>query len=234
MPATSDQANGLLDLVRILAWPALILYLSTQFRDAITALLKPPESGQSTVKIGTGGIEITRIASSVASVAVAAGVQAGKEGTDASQEQIAGSISHAVATSLGLAPKQTIARRILWVDDNPPNNMLLAKSFRDLGIEVTEARSTDDAVKLLEGNQKFGLIITDMSRQLDREAGLILLKCLRERNIGLPTIIYAARWAQQNKGREQELGVALITNNPSAVYAFVLRTLTSDVSVHIS
>jgi CheY-like chemotaxis protein len=225
MSVTSDHANSLLELVRVLVWPALILYLSIQFRGAITALVKPPEAGQSTVKIGMGGLEITRIASSVASVAIAAGVQVGREGTDVSQEQIARSISHAVATSLDSAPRRTTARRILWVDDHPPNNGLLAKSFRDLGIEVTEALSTDDAIRLLERDQKFGLIITDMSRPPDREAGLTLLRRLREKNIAAPTVIYAARWAQENRGREQELGAALITNDPSAVYAFALRTV---------
>lgn len=228
MPVTSDYASSLLELVRILIWPALILYLSIQFRGAITALIKPPESGQSTVKIGMGGVEITRIASSVAAVAVAAGVQAGKEGTDVPQEQIAGSISHAVAASLGSTSRQMAARRILWVDNNPPNNALLARSFRDLGIEVIEVRATDDAVRLLEKDRTFDLMITDMSRPPDREAGLTLLQRLREKNIRLPTVIYAARWAQEHRGKEQEFGAALITNDPSAVYAFALRALTSE------
>lgn len=232
MPATPDNPNSLLELLRILIWPALILYLSIQFRGAIIALIKPPESGQSTVKIGMGGVEITRIASSVASVAVAAGVQAGKEGTDVPQEQIAGSISHAVAASLGSAPSQIAARRILWVDDNPPNNALLAKSFRDLGIEVIEVRATDDAVRLLEKSRKFDLVITDMSRPPDQEAGLTLLQHMREWNVRLPTVIYAARWAQEHQGKEQEFGAALITNNPSAVYAFALRALSSERSLH--
>jgi CheY-like chemotaxis protein len=49
--------------------------------------------------------------------------------------------------------------RVLWVDDEPHNNVLLINAFQDLGIRVFLATSTDQALMLGSGPVKSDLAL---------------------------------------------------------------------------
>lgn len=84
-------------------------------------------------------------------------------------------------------------RSILWVDDHPENNAMLAESWRRDGADVEIARSTSEALRLL-GGRAFGLIISDMGRReadVDvPDAGLQLLAKVRAMNTSVPFVLY--------------------------------------------
>lgn len=83
--------------------------------------------------------------------------------------------------------------RILWVDDIPENNAYLSALFRELGMVVDEATSTDEALNLLD-RHAYDLVISDIARGTDEQSGMKMLQAFRNRGISLPVIIHAARF----------------------------------------
>jgi CheY-like chemotaxis protein len=91
------------------------------------------------------------------------------------------------------APTGPALRSILWVDDHPENNAVLADSWRRDGAHVEIARSTTEALQLLESHA-YGLIISDMGRQESGvdvpDAGLRLLTKFRMTDPVTPFVLY--------------------------------------------
>lgn len=87
----------------------------------------------------------------------------------------------------------TPPRSVLWVDDHPENNAMLAESWRRDGAEVEIARSTSEALRML-GGRTFGLVISDMGRHESDvdvpDAGLQLLTRVRAMNPIVPFVLY--------------------------------------------
>ncbi|MEV4159147.1 response regulator [Nonomuraea dietziae] len=83
--------------------------------------------------------------------------------------------------------------RILWVDDLPEGNSHLIALFRQLGMVVDEVTSTDDALVHIDRNG-YDLVISDIHRETDGQAGIKMLHAFRARGISLPVIIHAARF----------------------------------------
>jgi CheY-like chemotaxis protein len=80
--------------------------------------------------------------------------------------------------------------RILWVDDKPESNVYERKALEKIGYEFTTVVSTAQALDLLS-KEKFAVIISDMGRQDDLQAGYGLLAAIRERGISTPFFIYS-------------------------------------------
>ncbi|PUB28749.1 response regulator receiver domain-containing protein [Promicromonospora sp. AC04] len=99
---------------------------------------------------------------------------------------------HTVPGGLPTTSRPT-PRSILWVDDHPENNAVLADSWRRDGADVKIARSTSEAMRLLEG-RRYGLIISDMGRRESDvevpDAGLRLLANVRATDPGTPFVLY--------------------------------------------
>ena len=180
-------------------------------------------SNQTSLKL-PGGIELNlnRVAASAAAAGAALGKQAAEQNEPVPADAVQ-NIADAVSAAHSTDRRQFREVRVLWVDDNPSNNATLVNAFENLGIRVFQASSTDEAKRILS-KDTYDVIISDMSRPPDSEAGKTLLKYLREQNITTPVIIYA-RWARQHRGEEQTLGVAAITNDPSVVYSTVLHAV---------
>ncbi|MFB9525128.1 response regulator [Nonomuraea roseola] len=83
--------------------------------------------------------------------------------------------------------------RILWVDDLPGGNSYLTALFRQLGMVVDEVTSTDEALAHLNRNA-YDLVISDIHREMDGQAGIKMLHTFRARGINLPVVIHAARF----------------------------------------
>jgi CheY-like chemotaxis protein len=92
-----------------------------------------------------------------------------------------------------LERRATPPRSILWVDDHPENNAVLADSWRRDGAHVETARSTSEALQLL-GDHAYGLIISDMGRHESGtdvpDAGLRLLAKVRTNDPLTPFVLY--------------------------------------------
>jgi len=116
----------------------------------------------------------------------------------------------------------------LWVDDNPTNNVMLKQSVENLlGLEFDLSLSTEDALRKLQSNKKYDVIISDMGRHPDRQAGYTLLSKIKELKIDTPPyIIYAAgAGIPQNKEKAKNLGAFDSTNSPQELLQLVKEAL---------
>lgn len=70
-------------------------------------------------------------------------------------------------------------KRILWVDDHPDNNSAVIDLLSDMGIVVIAVTSDDAMMKLLDSGMAVDIIVTDGTRDQDRqgERGPALKKC---------------------------------------------------------
>ena len=79
--------------------------------------------------------------------------------------------------------------RILWIDDVPTNNQNEEQMFRQLNVEVEFATSSKEAFQKLKKND-YDLILSDMSRGDESDAGIKFLEDYREQKNKLPVIFY--------------------------------------------
>src|SRR6266545_3666210 len=91
-------------------------------------------------------------------------------------------------------PPSSVAS-VLWVDDFPKNNSYFVEQLTNLGIKVDLALTTSEGLSLF-GRRKYSCVISDMGRHEDdaenSDAGLDLLKAIRERNAQIPFIIFCS------------------------------------------
>jgi CheY-like chemotaxis protein len=210
----------IIDLLGTVIWPVFGIFAILMFRGPLADLLQ--RSNQTSLKL-PGGIELNlnRVAASAAAAGAALGKQAAEENQTVPEKAFQ-NIAEGIAAAHSTERRQQA--RILWVDDNPPNNRSLVNAFQSLGIQVFEALDTEEA-KHMFSQGSYDVIITDMGRPSSPEAGKALVSYLKEQNITTPVIIYAARWARQHRGEEKNLGVAAITNDPSMVYSTALQLI---------
>jgi DNA-binding NtrC family response regulator len=101
-------------------------------------------------------------------------------------------------------------KRVLWVDDNPGNNLHEAGVLAKLQIDVVTERSTDEAMRRLATDvEGFDLVISDWDRPAEgADAGLRLLQRLRAEGHGLPVIYYHGAHGAQRAGRARRASAA--------------------------
>lgn len=104
------------------------------------------------------------------------------------------------------------SNRILWVDDYPINNESVVNLFENKNIRFDIALTTKQGLELYK-SELYDLIITDMGRGDESDAGLSLLKELRLLHCQIPIIVYASRRAIDRYGDESlRLGAYIVTN----------------------
>ena len=97
-------------------------------------------------------------------------------------------------------PGMGAPRTVLWVDNNPDNNILERHAMETYNIRFELARSTDEALAKLD-NARFDAVISDMGRPWDHQAGYTLLDNLRGKGDTTPYFIYSAT---NSPGRQRE------------------------------
>jgi CheY-like chemotaxis protein len=82
---------------------------------------------------------------------------------------------------------------ILWVDDNPTNNIPSQQFFERAGAKIEYALSTEDALSIIreKGLGGFDLVITDMGRGSNPRAGVDLLRELGKMQFPAPVIVFS-------------------------------------------
>lgn len=110
-------------------------------------------------------------------------------------------------------------RTILWVDDRPDANALESAKFKDDGYDVIRSPSTNDAIGRLSAGLQPSIIISDMGRVEDgvliSDAGLRLLKSVRESGNSVPFFFYTSSHSAQRLGqRAKDEGANGITSSP--------------------
>lgn len=127
---------------------------------------------------------------------------------------------HGYAATDDRYAKQPLA--VLWVDDHPEDNAVLAEQIRDGGARVDVARTTNEALDRLS-HRHYRLIISDMARQengsYDPGAGLTLLRDLRDVGIETPVVVYCSQQSRQRHG-QAALEAGAVTVTDSSVHLF--------------
>jgi CheY-like chemotaxis protein len=100
-------------------------------------------------------------------------------------------------------PKETRSLRVLLVDDDILVSMGATDMLLDLGHSVTEAQSGAHALKLLETDSPFDIVVTDYA--MPGMNGFELAQRIKERNPKLP-IILATGYAELPADRSIEFG----------------------------
>lgn len=107
---------------------------------------------------------------------------------------------------------RTRRNRILWVDDYPINNESVVNLFEDKGIWFDIALTTRQGLEFFK-NELYDLVITDMGRGDQSDAGLSFLKELKLLRCKIPVIVYSSHGAIERYGDEAlRLGAYKVTN----------------------
>lgn len=116
--------------------------------------------------------------------------------------------------------------RILWVDDIESDIVNDVNRCKALGAAIEHAVSTAEGLAAL-GSQSYDLVISDMTRRRDPEAGFDLLSRMRERGIGTPLIFYSFHFPQSPLSRRRALqaGAFACTNSPTELLDRILEAL---------
>jgi CheY-like chemotaxis protein len=103
-------------------------------------------------------------------------------------------------------------RRLLWVDDQPTNNVLEMKALEGLGFRIDMVVSTDEAIHDIAKAGKYDVIISDMSRPDDNEGGKTLIRKLREIGDETPVIVYSSNESPKFESDMKEVGAFAVTH----------------------
>lgn len=222
-------------LVAALAWPIVILFLVMRFRGPLATLTRPLLQGvQDRLASGGGGeasIAFAGVSFSgkidAASVLVeTAAAQPGVAGGRVSANEARRDLAEVIPNAIVAATVESSA--ILWVDDRPENNRFVADAFRKLGVAVTLAVSTRQAMELVAINA-FDVIVSDMGRQetgqYNGRAGYELLSQLRDTGLNVPFFIYAGSNLREHKDEATRRGAQGSTNRPSELITLVTSAL---------
>jgi CheY-like chemotaxis protein len=83
--------------------------------------------------------------------------------------------------------------KMLWVDDRPEGNVPLVELFRTAGMHIDAALSTEEATPLFR-RRPYDIIISDLDRDGDRQAGIKMLRVLDQYGIDVPVLIYTGQF----------------------------------------
>jgi CheY-like chemotaxis protein len=128
------------------------------------------------------------------------------------------------AESFSKDPAEDWHNKILWVDDNPDNNVHERQAMESMGLEFTLALSTEEALTILS-RQRFAAIISDMGRKEGTREGYLLLEAIRAKDKSTPFFIYAGSQAPQHQREAALRGAQGTTNIPAELVEMVVRAL---------
>lgn len=202
--------NGVAEVVNAvagLAWPLIVALVLWRLMPSIKKIV---ESRSFTVKVGQTELTVQELSQKF--IATTADIQA--------------SVGQGEAAD---ATPQPQLNRILWVDDRPSNNTYQVAQLQALGVDVEPATSTREGLNaLLRAGVSFDAVISDLGRDepggFNPDAGLDLIRQVRERGLQTPIFIYGTKRAV---ARSQEIAAAGgngVTNSATELFA-QLRTV---------
>lgn len=216
--------DAITKLLNVLIWPGVIIFILIRFgrdlRDFITSL------GELSLK-GAGFEASLKRKQAEAAAALAAAAVSRSDGT--ASPEVAAREAKAAAEVVAESVTPRAIRRlqrstVLWVDDRPKNNTYERQALEALGINFVLATSTEEALDKLN-RQHFDLIISDMGRPPDPQAGYTLLDTLRSSGNRTPFIIYAGSRAPEYIAEARRRGAIGCANNPGDLFEMVLFAL---------
>lgn len=115
--------------------------------------------------------------------------------------------------------------RILWVDDYPINNEAVINLFSAIDIQFDIAISTKQGIEMYKQGV-YDMIITDMGRGDESDAGLSLIKGLKSLGCQIPIIVYASCRAIAMYGEDAiQLGAYAVINGIGNIISLIYDIL---------
>jgi CheY-like chemotaxis protein len=220
--AASDMVSSIAALVSAIAWPVVFVVVFLRFGPPLGRFLADHSDSffSRLDKLSLEGAGV-RVSAEAATVDLTnAAVKAARSEPDNAPVDV-----KEIAASVERAAEMTATRRppeILWVDDRPGNNINERSALASLGMRCTLALSTDEALEKLRGSH-FDVVISDMGRPPDPQAGYTLLAAMREGGDQTPFVIYAGSNAPEHKELARSHGALGSTNRPQELLDLVLR-----------
>lgn len=232
------------DFLKALVWPGIAAWFLYHHRAAIGDLLgglseftleagsfKASARKKAEVAAALGAAEEARAAQETRERAASAA--AGEAQPATLEPSLAPQVSPGQAASIAATVDAALPGRkadrmggatILWVDDRPSNNAYERRAFEALGIEVHTSLSTEDALARLK-QFPYDLVITDMGRAGDPDAGFTLIAEMNKQQPRPPVVVYAGAVAQKKRDQIVGSGAWGSTNRPQELFSLVTSAL---------
>jgi CheY-like chemotaxis protein len=204
--------------------PLVVLAIFRIFRIEINAFLHRA----SRLAVKGGGLDVS-IDAQQAQAAGAIAAAVAKPTTEPHDPHVVAADASSAASMVASTVTPRVMRKaagstILWVDDAPDNNIYERRSLEAIGVSFVLAKSTNEAISKLK-SQAFDVVISDMSRGIDRTAGLDLLKKARAAGFETPYVIYAGQINPERRAEAQRLGALDATSRPEDLFRIVVGAL---------
>ena len=215
-----DQAAFLIELTKILIWPLVIAFVLLTFKKPISEFLSNLQTSK--IKVDKGGVSLELDATKaevVSMLGAASTSQAGDDTKNVDWNEIAKTVNRLAEVNV----KKLSEIKALWVDDFPRNNVYERRSLEALGIKFTLSTSTEDALKQLK-KDKFDIVISDMGRGDNKQAGFDLLEEIKKFS-NIPFIIYSWGVTEEKIKQAREKGAYGETGSPRELFQLVIDAI---------
>jgi len=214
-------------LIDALGWPLLTLFILLYFGAPLKKFLS--DVGEFTFKAGASGLEATAKRQQIEAAALLGAASAKPDPSFVekapSDEVKARDIANAVSQAVKPEALPRLAEAtVLWVDDNPSNNIYERQALEALGIRFTLSLDTTDALEKLRSN-KYDVVISDMGRGSERLAGYTLLDEKQKLNDITPVIFYTNRVSADMKQAARSKGAVGQASGPQELFSLVLEVI---------
>lgn len=189
MEQAIEVGNLRTDLLSVLIWPLIFLFVLFYFREPLKGFVDNLQE----FTFNAFGVQATakrqqiEAATLLGAASARHGPLVGPQIAGGNAQEIANVVTQSVTPR---AVRKLLDTRLLWVDDRPTNNIFECRALEALGIRTMLSITTEDALnKTLHSR-----MITSysyMGRPPDARAGYTLLDALRKRGDQTPFIIYA-------------------------------------------
>jgi len=209
----------LTEFLQALSWPVLAFAVLLYFGPALKKVLAEAEE----VSVGAGPTQMT-IKRQFKSGAFY-GLALAHKSENISPEEIEREIENEAneATNDESTPVFENAR-LLWVDDQPSNNIYERGALQERGMEITTSVSTEGGLEKIE-TQDFDVIISDMGRPEGSRAGYDLLERKQEMGDLTPFIIYSGSGKEEHRREARRRGAIGATNRPQELFQLVRQAI---------
>ncbi len=212
--------EALAHLISAVAWPIAALVTLRWFGPTLRALF----SDKSDVSLSGWGVAITAKRETREAIALA---EASKvEGPVAAPGEIT-NWKEAVGKSYAstkwinrLRIDDTFGKLILWVDDQPENNVFEREAFEKLGMRIDFIPTTSQAIEMIRGKE-YDAVISDMSRPDSKRAGYDLLAKLKKLRPHIPFVLYSSTNTPEQEAEIIEAGAFGSTTRASELIRLV-------------
>jgi CheY-like chemotaxis protein len=204
-----DDIAKIISALASLAWPILLAAFLVKLFNPIYSLIESARGRKFSIKVA--GNELTMEEVSKQQLTIVSDLQ----NKVSELERRINAVPETVPSQSRVS--EQVVKRILWVDDNPRNNSLLAAVLEERGARVDIALSTDAGVEKFK-KHPYDIVLSDMGRPENDKAGIDLTKRLKNISPSTPVFIFCGSWAAKNLRTEAlSAGASEITASASTL-----------------